>query len=202
MIILLKLKVEKSQYNNRRRNRFVNAKAKTKTHPLPKSSNLTVLASRSASSWSFFSNSLDRLADSLLSELIPLPILWCQLPVTWLALSFSKVEDHSGLDTGRQISACQGSQQPVPCAVRSGLTTGMLSLLCHLIQEKNQPAMLDTQKEIHYASKLMFTSGTSSQTFWFSLNIACYNVWNCQKSMQSIWPARSISNRMSLINRQ
>lgn len=44
---------------------------------LPNSSSLTVLASLSASSWSFFSSSLDLLADSLLSELAPLPILRC-----------------------------------------------------------------------------------------------------------------------------
>lgn len=61
---------------------------KQKRRLLPSSSSLTVLASRSASSWSFFSSSFDLLADSLLSELIPLPIFWCEMQVNWFAPIF------------------------------------------------------------------------------------------------------------------
>lgn len=63
-------------YHNWRKSGF----SKQKEKRLPNNSNFTVRASRSASSCSFFSSSFDLLADSLLSELIPLPILLVYLP--------------------------------------------------------------------------------------------------------------------------
>lgn len=68
---------------------------------LPSSSNLTVLASLSASSWSFFSSSLDLLAISLSSALAPLP----------MASFFSSSNNSTSSSRSPGFSSSSGRQQ-------------------------------------------------------------------------------------------